>query len=393
MFAQSCRREKLCSQAPTPLSAKLHLDMSLPTMPISIAGDASSESLHHCQIAMTPSHLYLRQLGVVFATLLLAYTSCKASTVDQVALSTVSGGSPPAALYSGPPRPLRPGPASNPSVNNRSLVEFSQPAYVECHEDYQSCGQDFHWQLMPQGLIYQTYLASVKESRFRAVWNDEKGQGDIWDVTLGGQVGLLRYGTSGNVRPNGWQLGIEGAGLVRLDLEENSDVIATDYRFGVPLTWGDDIYQVKFAFYHLSSHVGDEFLLKNPGFPRLNYSRDVLVWGGSLYLHELWRVYSEFGYAFSSDVSEPWEMQFGIEHAPEGPTGIRGKPFAAFNAHLREEVDFGGNVVFQTGWAWRRAPATGIFRVGVEYYNGKSDQFSFFDESEQKVGFGLWYDY
>jgi hypothetical protein len=31
--------------------------------------------------------------------------------------------------------------------------------------------------------------------------------------------------------------------------------------------------------------------------------------------------------------------------------------------------------------------------MGVDYYNGKDDQFSFFDESIEKVGFGMWYDY
>jgi hypothetical protein len=249
------------------------------------------------------------------------------------------------------------------------------------------------WQIMPQGLIYRSYLAGAKESRIRGVWHDETNDGDIWDVSLGGHVGLLRYGTTGNGRPQGFQLGIEGAGLVRLDLDENMDVTATDYRFGIPLTWGDTLSQWKFAFYHLSSHVGDEFLLKNPGFPRLNYSRDVLVLGHSHYFNDWWRCYAEVGYGVNTDVSEPWEVQFGIEYAPLYGTGTRGAPFVAFNGHLREEVDFSGNFVAQAGWAWRRSAASGLLRTGVEYYNGKSDQFSFFDDSEQKVGFGIWYDY
>jgi len=249
------------------------------------------------------------------------------------------------------------------------------------------------WILMPKGLIYRPYLASAKESRFRSVWNNEQGEGNIWDITLGGQVGLLRYGGEHNGRPVGWQLGIEGAGLVRLDQDENNDVMASDFRFGIPVTWGNAFYQVKFGYYHLSSHLGDEFLLKNPGFPRLNFSRDVLLLGISLSPRELWRVYGEAGYAFYSDISESWEFQFGIDYAPNGATGPRGKPFAAINGHLREEVDFGGNVVLQAGWAWRGSASSGMLRTGVEYYNGKNDQFSFFNDSEQKVGFGIWYDY
>jgi hypothetical protein len=251
----------------------------------------------------------------------------------------------------------------------------------------------YDWHLMPQGLIYKTYLAGVKESRFRSVWNHERDDGNIWDITLGGQVGLLRYGTRGDGRPEGWQLGIEGAGLVRLDTDVNRDVNAADFRFGIPMTWGNATYQQKFAYYHLSSHVGDEYLLRTPGFNRLNYSRDVLVWGHSVYLTDMFRVYGEAGYGVFVDVAEPWEFQFGIDWAPAGRTGGWGAPFAAVNGYVREELDFGGNFVAQTGWCWRRSPATGIFRIGVEYYNGKDDQWSFYDESVEKVGFGIWYDY
>jgi len=298
------------------------------------------------------------------------------------------------------PAMLAPSPVLAPP---RTVVqEFSGGGTLGCPDGYiadQRVGcsgnrrQCHDWELMPRGLIYRPYLASAQESRFRAIWNDESGDGKIWDITLGFQFSLLRFGSSGEVRPVGWELGFEGSATTRLDRDENLDLIATDYRFGVPLTWGNEIYQVKFGYYHLSSHLADEFLLKNPGFTRLNFSRNVLVWGHSLYPRPRFRVYFETGFAISSDVSEPWEFLFGSEYAPTGATGPRGAPFVAVNGHLREEVDFGGNFVFQTGWAWRRSPASGLFRLGVEYYNGKSDQFSFFDESEQKTGFGLWYDY
>ena len=258
---------------------------------------------------------------------------------------------------------------------------------------YGYSGQPYDLHLMPQGLIYRSYMAGAKESRFRSVWHEEGGSHSIWDISLGGNVGILRYGTRGDTRPEGVQLGIEGAGLVRLDRDSNEDVAATDYRFGVPITWGDSIHQVKLAYYHLSSHVGDEFMLSNPNFKRFNYSRDVIVWGESLYPTEKFRLYGEIGYAFYNDVCDPWELQFGFDYGPNDRTGARGAPFAAINAHLREEVNYGGNLVAQAGWAWRRGPATGIYRVGVEYYNGKDDQFSFFNQHVEKIGLGMWYDY
>jgi hypothetical protein len=261
---------------------------------------------------------------------------------------------------------------------------------------YPNClDPDTSWacQLLPEGLVYPAYLAGEKESRFRSVWAHERDDGWIWDITLGGHVGLLRYGTAGQWRPEGLQIDIEGAAMPRLNIEQDNDLVAADFRFGIPITYGTARYQTKVAYYHLSSHLGDEFLLSNSGFQRLNYSRDVLVQGHSFYITELLRLYAELGWAFTSDVSEPWEFQFGTEYRPPCGTGWRGAPFAAVGTHLREEVDFGGNLVTQFGWAWRSSAASGMFRMGFQYFIGKSDQFSLFDRSESKVGLGMWYDY
>ena len=88
-----------------------------------------------------------------------------------------------------------------------------------------------------------------------------------------------------------------------------------------------------------------------------------------------------------------WEFQFGIEYSPAVDNGHCGSPFAAFNGHLREEVSFGGNLVAQTGWQWRQAASGHLLRVGLEYYNGQSDQFEFFNRYENKIGVAIWYDY
>jgi len=170
------------------------------------------------------------------------------------------------------------------------------------------------------------------------------------------------------------------------------DVVGVDFRAGMPVTFGVGRHRTKLAYYHLSSHVGDEFLLKHPGFPRLNYSRDVLVLAHSVYVTPTTRLYAEAGWAFRSDVGKPWEFQFGVDCAPPGPTGFRGAPFLALNVLLREEVNYGGGFTTQTGWAWRNDSGR-LFRMGLHYYNGESDQFSFFDEHEQQIGFGVWYDY
>lgn len=269
----------------------------------------------------------------------------------------------------------------------RPAAPYSYPAVPQPY------GQPWTWQLMPEGLIYRAYLAGIKESRLSSTWVSERRSGGQWESTLGGRVGLLRYGTQDAFWPEGWQLDVEAAAFPRLDLEEHRDLDAADFRAGVPLTWRRGVLEAKFAYYHLSAHAGDEFLIKNPDFERINFSRDVLVLGAAIRPTVNTRFYAEAGWSFYTDISEPWEFQFGAEYAPREPTGWRGGPFLAVNGHLREEVDFGGNVVVETGWAWRSAEVGRLFRAGFQYVNGKSRQFQFFDQFEEQIGGGIWYDY
>ncbi|MHB8898615.1 MAG: DUF1207 domain-containing protein [Thermoguttaceae bacterium] len=257
-----------------------------------------------------------------------------------------------------------------------------------------SGGDDWSWHVLPDGLIYRSYLAGVKESRFAGQWVYDFDLGWMWDITLGGRVGILRYGTAGVDRPQGWQLDIEGAGMPRLDLEhEERDLMAADFRFGIPLTYGRGDYQTKFAYYHLSSHLGDEYMVRHETLVRRNYSRDVLVWGHSWFVIPDVRLYGEAGWAMACDGgSEPWEFQFGVDYSPVEGTGQRGSPFVALNAHLRQEFDFGGNLVVQTGWQWRGYTGH-LFRVGMHYLQGMSDQWEYYDQYEDKLGLGVWYDF
>ena len=250
------------------------------------------------------------------------------------------------------------------------------------------------WQFAPDGLIYRSYLAGTKEPRLSAIFFRDLGD-DIWqlDATVGGRVGLLRYGAVD--RPEGWQLDAEGAAFPRINIDQEWDVDATDFRYGFPLTYGDGPYRVKFGFYHLSSHLGDERAKRIPDAiaERINFTRDVLVLGGSYYFCPEVRLYAEVGYAFhDDDGSEPWEFQFGLEAVSEHADHLHGAPFFAINLHLHEEDDFGGQFTTQAGWLWQGVSGH-TFRTGLHLQTGKTNQFEFFTASETLLGWGFWYDY
>lgn len=269
-----------------------------------------------------------------------------------------------------------------------AIEELPPGEYCDC-----DVCRPWGWTVLPEGLIYRSYLAGVKESRFASVWLNDPGFGNLWDSTLGGRAGLLRYGNHSAIAPQGLQIDLEGAGMPRLGLEENRrELVSSDFRFGVPITIGDGVWQYKLAYYHLSSHLGDEFMLRT-GWERNDFTLDVIVLGASYFPIENVRLYGEAGYAFNTGGgAKPWEFQFGAEFAPAYATGSRGAPFMAVNAHLREEVDFGGYVALQAGWCWRN-PVGRLFRVGVQYLNGHSPQYEFFTLHEEQIGAGIWYDF
>ena len=272
------------------------------------------------------------------------------------------------------------------------------------------------WQILPNNLIYTSYLAGPKEPRLATVWYDDTGpspipgrggeqNGWLWDSTLGGRVSILRYGSDTELHPQGFEVQVEGAAFVRLDPEDDRDLRSADYRFGIPLVYGIGRWQTKLAYYHNSAHIGDEFYEKyNPPFQRVNYVRDVIVLGNSYYMYDWLRLYGEVGWSFfNSGGSEPWEFQFGTELIQARPTGIRGAPFFAVNGMTRQELNWGGNVCAQVGWAWRGYQSEKLFRLGFEYLYGSDPQYEFTKTdattgritalNQNRAGIGMWYDF
>ena len=253
----------------------------------------------------------------------------------------------------------------------------------------------WEWQWLPAGLIYRSYMAGVHEPRMAIVAYHEESDRTLWDPTLGGRVGLFRYGDCDPLHPQGFELDFYGAAVSRLDAERAQDMDSTDYVFGFPLTYGAGPTQYKFGYAHLSSHLGDELAIRDPNAldERVNYVRDAIVLGISHFPYPAWRMYGEMGWAFhNSGGAQPWEGQFGTELSRPGPTGRRLAPFFAVNARIREEHDFGGDITAQLGWL-RRGEYGQTLRIGAQYYNGKSSQMQFFRQSEEQIGMGLWYDF
>jgi len=251
----------------------------------------------------------------------------------------------------------------------------------------------WHCQLLPSSLLYPAYLSANRESRLAGTWSYDRDHGWLWDVALGGHVGIVRFGDDHPVTPYGWQIDIEGAAFPRLDMESQRDMMATDYRFGVPLTMRLGAIEGKLAYYHLSSHLGDDYIFSHGGATPINYVRDSIVLAVAVRPVQDLRIYAEADFAvYINGGSRPWQFQFGVDWSGMEPDAMFGSPFFAVNGRIRQEVAYGGAISAQTGWQWRGEDGN-LFRLGFLYFNGKSDSCQFFNEHEELMGVGAWYDF
>jgi hypothetical protein len=149
-------------------------------------------------------------------------------------------------------------------------VEAQTPAAPRCgtgvHES-EAQGTTF----FPQDQIFCPLIADPKEARsfvsflrgtFRSL-DDPSGEGtSIASVGLGDSFGLVRWG--GPRAGEGVQLDIIGSIFAQFDLGTSSnDLINADYVIGLPLTFRRSGFSVRARVYHQSSHLGDEYLLRD----------------------------------------------------------------------------------------------------------------------------------
>jgi hypothetical protein len=153
---------------------------------------------------------------------------------------------------------------------------------------------------LPRGDVFCPLLADPKGQRSFVSYlreTSDDGDMDVGSVGISDAFGLVRVG--GSKPGNGFQMSINGSVFAQFDLGVPSyDLINADYIIGIPITIRGGPFSTRLRLYHQSSHLGDEFLLRenNPTFARENISFEsaemllsldggpVRVYGGGEYL-------------------------------------------------------------------------------------------------------------
>lgn len=167
---------------------------------------------------------------------------------------------------------------------------------------------------LPDKDLFAPLLADPKEPRFfvSALRVDgTKRDTTVGAVAYGENFGLVRW--PGDSPGEGWQLNVAGGVFAQFDLEAPSiDLINVDYTIGFPVTYRRGALSTRVRWYHQSSHLGDEFLLREQP-ERINLSHEAIELLSS-YEFDAWRVYGggEYLYYRMPEGLEPGVLHAGI---------------------------------------------------------------------------------
>lgn len=171
--------------------------------------------------------------------------------------------------------------------------------YLEVYEPF-CCGGVW---LPDDPVLMRPFMADPRKITYAVGWrfDDNAMNKNNIPVQLADTLPIYRWC---NVWPWGGELQLELEGSVWVIFDpctESAPLINADYYVGFPLTYAIDCWQFRLRGYHISSHIGDEFLLNHPGFDRRNASAEYLDFFISHDLTEEIRLYAGLGYIIQQD--------------------------------------------------------------------------------------------
>jgi Protein of unknown function (DUF1207) len=235
-----------------------------------------------------------------------------------------------------------------------------------------------------------TFISYLR-GRFRTLAAPSGEVTNIATIGVGDTFGLIRFG--GPAAGEGVQVDVIGAIFAQFDIgTPSTDLINTDYIIGVPLTFRRNGFSLRTKLYHQSSHLGDEYLLRDTGIERENLSFESFEVLASIEVGPL-RAYGGGEHLFRR---EPQTMAAKVWHGGfELRTGANAAAqlIAGIDLKTPESHNWSPATSARLGVAVRRTGAEGhpgrLINFVLELYEGPSPYGQFFQDDISYVGFGV----
>jgi hypothetical protein len=190
------------------------------------------------------------------------------------------------------------------------------------------------------------------------------------------------------------QIGIEAGiwSVFNLDPSPNigggTALFNTDYYVGIPVTYAVNKWAWRFRIYHISSHLGDEFLVNHPGFDRKNPSFEAFDVFFSYQAYDFLRLYGGPGFILHSDHTFPMKnfyFEYGGEVRFLGSKiyyhKLYGNFFIATYWRNWQLNNFNMDGTYLLGYEWSKLQGVGRkIRIFGEYHHGYSPDGQFMNQ-------------
>jgi hypothetical protein len=190
-----------------------------------------------------------------------------------------------------------------------------------------------------------------------------------------------------------WGVGLQAGVFGIFDLDAPSkDLVNADYFVAAAGDFRYDAFSALMRVFHQSSHLGDEFLLRNR-VKRVNLSYEGVDLKFSYdFLGDVLRVYGGGGYLFDRDPSElkPGTLQWGLEFRSPWPgEAAKVRPIAAVDVQNRQQNGWASDVSARAGVEFKGLWSGRDLQVLVEYFRGKSPNGQFYLDQIDYIGLGM----
>lgn len=251
-------------------------------------------------------------------------------------------------------------------------------------------------ELLPRHNLYPHYIADPLRPTFNAQlqYYSHTGIADTgdsrFDLKLGADLPL--YQSSFHGHP--WQWVLFGGFHGQFDNTQSQDNIGWDGIYGLSLvTQQTPQLAWRFGIKHISAHIGDE-LIQRTGRQRIAYTRQEWRLGVAWSPLTSSLFYAETGYAYdlrNSLLQKPWRVQLGAQYRhPAHFWQQRFQWYSALDLSSYQENHWQVNTNLQIGITTHGNVHQ--WRLGLEFYNGRSQLGEFFQDRERYIGAGLWFD-
>ena len=270
-----------------------------------------------------------------------------------------------------------------------------QPSAIGSASLQQSVKPEYELALLPGGNLFEPLIADPRWPRFSIgyrYFTDEAT--NVASANFGETIALYRERGPYNGL---WEVGFQAGVFSIFDLDSSSfDLVNSDFFAGLYATYRIGDLSTFFRVFHQSSHLGDEFLLRNR-IDRINLSFEGLDLKLSYTLLDWLRLYGGGAYLVHRDPSDlkPWSTQGGIElQTPWRFWADSARFVTALDLQNREENNWSTEVSVRGGLQFERAQRFGRrISLLVEYYKGHSPNGQFFNRKVEYFGPGLYLDF